>query len=122
MKLSLVFVGAAFGEQCYEGLYNAARAIKNPSSANIFDALVNFGYCCESDIMLDTEQFRFDLMKDRPHEGCVLEFMERIYQCSPIANDHPFCREDHPSYNAISCAIKLNQCLLEALDGIWDVC
>ena len=61
-------------------------------------------------------------MKDRPHEGCILAFMERIQSCAPIANDHPFCNEEHPSYNAISCAIKLNQCLLDALSDIFDYC
>ena len=96
--------------------------MKGPSNANIFDALVNFGYCCESDIMLDSKEFRFNSIERKPQEGCFLSFMERIYECSPVANDHPFCREDHPSYNAISCAIKLNQCLLESLDGIADDC
>ena len=102
--------------------------MKGPSSANVFDALVNFGYCCDSDIMLDTEKFRFNSMEDvarikrKPQEGCFLSFVERLYECSPIANDHPFCREDHPSYNSISCAIKLNQCLLDSLSGIENDC
>ena len=97
-----------------KGLFNDARSIERGSNADISEALVNFGSC------MNTDQFK-DLT-DRPHEGCVKSFIERVYACAPIANDHPYCREDHPSYNAISCAIKLNQCLIESLDGIFDDC
>lgn len=105
-----------------QGLFKEARTIKEQSTGNVIGALANFGACAERDIYLDTENFKLDSMKDRPHEGCVLAFLERIYECAPIANDHPFCNEEHPSYNAISCAIKLNQCLLDSLSGIWDDC
>merc|ERR1719476_91513 len=117
MKFSLFFVGTVFGEQCFEGLFNVARSIKQPSIFDVNEALANFGACCERYINLETDKFISTIngMRMRPHEGCVLSFVERIYECSPVANDHPFCREDHPSYNATSCAIKLNQCLLEAL-------
>ena len=112
---------------CFKGLLNEARAIERSSSDNIAEALATFGACVERDINLYTEDFissneNVFAMKDRPHEGCVLAFLERIYQCSPIANDHPFCNEENPNYNAIGCAIKLNQCLIENLTGIWEDC
>jgi len=127
MKLSLVFVGAVFGEQCYEGLLNEVRSIERASSANIAEALTNFGACAERDINLDTADFissneKVFTMAGGPPEGCIKSFLERCLECVPIQEDHPFCKEDNPNFNGFMCALKLNQCLINSLTGIADDC
>ena len=145
MKLNLVFVGAVFGEQCYEvgisghfvghktephciqGLLNEAKSVERSSSSNIAEALTNFGACVERDINLDTADFISSNEEvfnkaGGPPEGCIKSFIERVYECIPIQEDHPFCNEDNPNFNGFMCALKLNQCLINSLTGIADDC
>ena len=141
MKLILVSIGAVLGEQCYEvvvifaaiisseiqSILNEARSIERGHSTNFAEALFSFGACCEHDVYLDTENFLFHnedvfSMRAAPPEGCIKSFFERCFACIPVQEDHPFCREDHPNWNPIACAIKLNQCLIESLTGLGDDC
>merc|ERR1712227_766920 len=58
-----------------------------------------------------------------PPDGCVKEFLERcIYCVENVQLESPFCLEDNPNFNGIMCAIQLNICLVNQLDGIAEFC
>merc|ERR1712212_925237 len=133
MKLNLVIFGAALGKECYENVFDEARLIERGEilgSGQILEGLYDFGSCVERDSSLLTEDFirsneEFIIGSKRApgtEDGCVIEFYKRCLACVPVQQDHPFCKEDHPNYNPIACAIKLNICLIESLTGLGDFC
>ena len=52
---------------------------------------------------------------------CIRMFLEGCMHCvENIQLGHPFCIESDPNYNPIMCAVVLNKCLIEEMDGILD--
>ena len=50
---------------------------------------------------------------------CLRQFYEGCFRCvDKIQLGSQFCQEEHPNYNPVACAIQLNLCLIEELDGI----
>merc|ERR1719197_1331646 len=48
------------------------------------------------------------------------QFLSAIYECTKIQANHPLCVETDPSFNPIMCAVLINKCLAEELEGILD--
>merc|ERR1719374_373058 len=57
-----------------------------------------------------------------PLDGtCVKSFLERCLYCvENVQLGSPFCVETNPNYNPIMCAVHLNICLYQQLDGLFD--
>ena len=51
---------------------------------------------------------------------CIKEFLTDVFQCIPVQENHPFCDETNSNYNPIACAIVLNKCLMEEMEGILN--
>ena len=51
-------------------------------------------------------------------KACVQYFLNAMYECTKIQENHPFCAEDNPNFNPIMCAIRLNICIVEEIQGI----
>ena len=126
-SIEILFIIPKVVQSEFQSIFNEARSIERGRSANVVEALSNFGACCEKDLHLETENFinlneNVFSLKGGPPEGCIKSFFERCFECLPVQEGHPFCREDHPYFNPIACAIKLNQCLIESLTGLGDDC
>ena len=60
-----------------------------------------------------------EMAEDDIQFPCLREFYAGCFRCvENVQLAHPFCLEDHPYYNPIACAIVINLCLVEELDGI----
>lgn len=56
---------------------------------------------------------------DGPMGGVGKCFIKSIYECIPI-QESPICDETHADFNPITCALKLNVCLINSMGGIVD--
>ena len=50
----------------------------------------------------------------------LVKFFQALKACGEIANNHPFCVEEDPNFNAIVCAVMLNKCILDETEGMWE--
>ena len=61
------------------------------------------------------------VMKPPPSAECIKEFLDGCLYCAEnIQVGSPFCDESNPNFNGIVCAIQLNICLVQQLEGLWQ--
>ena len=61
------------------------------------------------------------VMKPPPTAECIKEFLDSCLYCvENIQLGSPFCDESNPNFNGIVCAIQLNVCLVQQLEGIFQ--
>ena len=93
-------------------------------AANCLDEKTELGQakCLMKDLSATLDAFKVPEINGPP-EGCVKEFLERCFYCAEnIQVGSPFCQEDNPNFNGVMCAIQLNICLINQLDGIGEFC
>ena len=84
------------------------------AAANSLDTLVK-GSADLSQMMEQVSQ-----MDDVPRP-CIREFLKGCAYCvENVQIGSPFCNESDPNFNGVMCAIQLNICLVQQLDGILE--
>ena len=88
---------------------------------------LSFAFANTSELFISTKQvgeYMDTIAKmadegERPERPCIREFLEGCFYCAEnIQQGSPFCDESNPNFNGVMCAIQLNKCLIEQLDGI----
>merc|ERR1712131_449269 len=118
-------LGVALAKECYEDVFAAGRAAERGklSALKINTAIEEFASCAERDPnlpefpelpgLLPLPDYDQDILR-----SCLKYFLNAMYECTKVQENHPFCKEDHPNYNPFMCAIKLSFCIVEEIQGI----
>lgn len=92
------------------------------SAAEINTAINEFAACAERDPNVDDTKLPGILplpdVDEEIFKKCVGYFLNAMYECTKVQENHPFCKEDGPNFNPVMCAIKLNICIFEEIQGI----
>merc|ERR1712235_63808 len=117
-------LGVALAKECYETAFSVSRAAERGelSAAEISTAINEFAACAERDPNVDDTKLPGILplpdVDEEIFKKCVGYFLNAMYECTKVQENHPFCKEDGPNFNPVMCAIKLNICIVEEIQGI----
>ena len=119
MKLFAILGASVLARECHDAVlpFGAKAERGEMSASSIKVAVEEFAACAERDSNLDVTPLYTETMDLK---DCFVFFVNAMYECTKIQENHPFCDESNPNWNPIMCAIKINQCCIEELTGMSE--